>query len=33
MAVSYAAQREAEQRAEKCFAYALARAGDWKAVR
>jgi len=33
MAVSYTAQREAEQRAERCFAYALARAGDWKAVR
>jgi len=33
MAVSYAAQREAEQRAEKCFAYALARAGNWKLVR
>ena len=33
MAVSYTAQREAEQRAERCFAYALARTGDWKAVR
>jgi stage II sporulation protein D (peptidoglycan lytic transglycosylase) len=33
MAVSYTAQREAEQRAERCFAYALARAGDWKAVK
>jgi hypothetical protein len=33
MAVSYSAQREAEQRAERCFAYALARVGDWKAVR
>jgi stage II sporulation protein D (peptidoglycan lytic transglycosylase) len=33
MAVSYTAQREAEQRAERCFAFALARAGDWKAVR
>jgi SpoIID/LytB domain protein len=33
LAVSYAAQREAEQRAEKCFAYALARAGSWKLVR
>ena len=33
MAVSYAAQREAEQRAERCFAYALAKTGDWKAVR
>jgi SpoIID/LytB domain protein len=33
MAVSYTAQREAEQRAERCFASALARTGDWKAVR
>jgi hypothetical protein len=33
MAVSAPAQREAEQRAERCFAYALARTGDWKAVR
>ena len=33
MAVSATAQREAEQRAERCFAYALAKAGDWKAVR
>jgi SpoIID/LytB domain protein len=33
MAVSYATQREAEQRAERCFAYAFARTGDWKAVR
>ena len=33
MAVSYAAQREAEQRAERCFAYAVSRTGDWKAVR
>jgi stage II sporulation protein D len=33
MAVSAAAQREAEQRAEQCFAYALAQAGDWKTVR
>jgi stage II sporulation protein D (peptidoglycan lytic transglycosylase) len=33
MAVSYTAQREAEQRAERCFADALARVGDWKAVR
>jgi hypothetical protein len=33
MAVSYTAQREAEQRAERCFAHALARTGDWKAVR
>jgi len=33
MAVSYTAQREAEQRAERCFAYALARTGDWKAVK
>jgi SpoIID/LytB domain protein len=33
MAVSAAAQREAEQRAERCFAHALAETGDWKAVR
>lgn len=33
MAVSATAQREAEQRAEKCFAYSLARTGDWKSVR
>jgi len=33
MAVSATAQREAEQRAERCFAYAFARTGDWKAVR
>jgi hypothetical protein len=33
MAVSAAAQREAEQRAERCFAYEVARTGDWKAVR
>lgn len=33
MAVSAAAQREAEQRAEKCFAYAFARTKDWKTVR
>ena len=33
MAVSAAAQREAEQRAERCFALEFARTGDWKAVR
>ena len=33
MAVSAAAQREAEQRAEQCFGYEVARTGDWKAVR
>jgi stage II sporulation protein D len=33
MAVSPASQREAEHRAERCFAYQVARTGDWKAVR
>ena len=33
MAVSATAQREAEQRAERCFAYALSRTRDWKTVR
>lgn len=33
MAVSATAQREAEQRAERCFAYAFARTGDWRLVR
>jgi hypothetical protein len=32
-AVSVAAQREAEARAESCFAQALQRVGDWRAVR
>jgi stage II sporulation protein D len=32
LAVSAPAQREAEQRAEACFARELARAGDWKLV-
>jgi SpoIID/LytB domain protein len=33
MAVSAAAQRDAESRAEKCFARALAKTGDWRSVR
>ena len=33
LAISAAAQREAETRAERCFAYALARTGDWRQVR
>jgi SpoIID/LytB domain protein len=33
LAVSVAAQRDAEARAEACFARELARAGDWRAVR
>jgi SpoIID/LytB domain protein len=33
LAISAAAQREAEVRAEACFARALARTGDWRAVR
>jgi len=33
MAVSASAQREAEQRAESCFAEALQRTGDWRRVR
>jgi hypothetical protein len=32
-AVSAAAQREAESRAEACFAQALGRAGDWREIR
>jgi hypothetical protein len=32
-AVSVAAQREAEARAESCFAQALRRADDWRSVR
>jgi SpoIID/LytB domain protein len=33
MAVSAAAQRDAESRAERCFAQAVEKAGDWRAVR
>jgi stage II sporulation protein D len=33
MAVSASAQRDAESRAERCFAQALERAGDWRSVR
>ena len=33
MAVSASAQRDAESRAERCFARALARAGSWREVR
>lgn len=33
MAVSASAQRDAESRAERCFAHALEKAGDWRAVR
>lgn len=33
MALSASAQRDAESRAERCFARALARAGDWRKVR
>ena len=33
LAISAAAQREAESRAELCFARALATAGDWRGVR
>jgi len=32
LALSAVAQREAESRAVKCFARALAKTGDWKAV-
>jgi hypothetical protein len=32
-AVSAAAQREAESRAEACFAQALAQGDDWRAIR
>jgi hypothetical protein len=31
--VSAAAQREAESRAEACFAQALSRTGDWREIR
>jgi hypothetical protein len=33
MALSASTQREAESRAERCFARALAKAGDWRQVR
>jgi SpoIID/LytB domain protein len=33
MALSASAQRDAESRAERCFARALAKAGDWRRVR
>jgi hypothetical protein len=33
LAVSASAQREAEKRAEACFAHALARGQDWREVR
>jgi len=33
LAISAAAQRDAESRAEACFARALAAAGDWRSVR
>ena len=33
LAVSASAQRDAERRAEECFAQALAKAGDWRKVR
>jgi len=33
MAISAAAQREAESRAERCFTRAFARTGDWRVVR
>jgi hypothetical protein len=32
-AVSAAAQREAEARAEACFSHAMAREGDWREIR
>jgi len=32
-AVSAAAQREAESRAEACFAQAMTRVGDWREIR
>jgi hypothetical protein len=32
-AVSAAAQREAESRAEACFAQAMTRGGDWREIR
>lgn len=33
LAISAAAQREAESRAEACFARALAASGDWRTIR
>jgi hypothetical protein len=33
MALSASAQRDAESRAERCFARELARTGDWRSVR
>jgi hypothetical protein len=33
MALSASAQREAESRAERCFARELAKTGDWRSVR
>jgi hypothetical protein len=33
MSVSAPAQRDAESRAERCFARALAKTGDWRSVR
>ena len=33
MALSASAQRDAESRAERCFARALAKTGDWRSVR
>jgi hypothetical protein len=33
MALSASSQREAESRAERCFARELAKTGDWRSVR
>ena len=33
MALSASAQRDAESRAERCFARELAKTGDWRSVR
>ena len=33
MAISASSQRDAESRAERCFARALKKTGDWRAVR
>jgi hypothetical protein len=33
MALSASAQRDAESRAERCFARALEKSGDWRSVR
>jgi hypothetical protein len=33
MALSASSQRDAESRAERCFAAALAKTGDWRTVR